>query len=548
MSGELRPVAARLLERALRELKSGDAGAAARTLAAVRALAPEHPEVLRWSGVAAQRLDDSGHAIEWFEGALAALPDDPDLHVCLGVALFRIADEAGGLEHFRRACALAPKSVSAWYNLAEGLRLHADVDGALVAFRRVLELEPQHRQARIGVARIEGGFGHAEVAAKALREILRADPDDAEAWTALADLKVAPFGPNDVNLLEVVLGDPRLPPGIRVPLEFVLARALEDQRDYARAFDTLEHAHRVQRQLVRWDVRRQRKLVNDIQRAFEAPLARAANAQQGGEVIFIVSPPRSGSSLVEQILASHPEVEGGNELTALPSVLHAETQRRGRAFPLWVADTDAEGWQRLGREYLDLTARWRARKPRLTDKSLLNWMSVGTALSMLPAARFVVVHRDPLETCLACYRQWFDRGAEFCVGLEELVDFYSGFWNLTRFWLRKFPDRVLDLSYEALVQSPEPEIRKLLEFCGLAFHPACLEFYRTRRVVLSAPSATQVHQPIRRDTARAARYGRKLDGLRALLTAAGLTFAGAGDARAVSGTPRPAAVAGPWAP
>lgn len=525
MAGELRPVAARMLQRALGELEGGDLATATQTLMKVHALAPAHPEVARWLGVAAQRRDDSVQAIDWFKRALAALPDDPDIHVCLGVALFRVTDEDGGLQHFRRACELAPDSVSAWYNLAEGLRLHADVSGALEAFQRVLQLDPRHRQAQVGVARIQGGFGHADVAAAALRDILRADPDDAEAWTSLADLKVAPFSAGDVGLLEAVLGNAQLPAGIRVPLEFVLARALEDQREYARAFDVLDHAHQLQRQFVRWDVQRQRDLVAATQRAFEGPVARTPNVDQGREVIFIVSPPRSGSSLVEQILASHPEVEGGNELTALPMIIHAETQRRRQAFPDWVPAADAADWQRLGQRYLDLTARWRARKPRLTDKSLLNWMSVGPALSMLPAARFVVVHRDPLETCLACYRQWFDRGAEFCVGLDELVDFYRGFWQLTRFWLRAFPDRVLDLSYESLVCNPEAEIRRLLDFCGLAFHPACLEFHRTRRVVLSAPSATQVHQPIRRNTARAARYGDKLDRLRHLLTAACLEFA-----------------------
>ncbi len=522
MASELRPVAARMLRRALREMESDDLAMAMQTLMTVQSLAPGHPEVARWLGVVAQRMDDPSHAIEWFKQALVGFPDDPEIHVCLGVELFRMAQEDSGLQHFRRACQLAPDSASTWYNLAEGLRLRNEADDALRAFQRTLQLDPTHHQAQVGLARIEGGAGHADVAEAILRKVLRVDPGYAEAWTTLADLKATPFTTSDASVLERLLADPHLPLRIRVPLQFVLARAYEDQQAYVRAFDVLEQAHRTQREFAHWNVRRQRTLVANLQRVFEGAVNRAGNGQQGSEVIFIVSPPRSGSSLVEQILASHHEVAGANEIVALPTALAMESRRRHQDFPSWVAAAAAADWERLGKDYLAETARWRTRKPRFTDKNLFNWMSVGAALSMLPAARFVVVHRDPLETCLACYRQWFDRGGEFCCGLEELVDFYQGFWRLTRFWIRKFPDRVLDLSYEALVQDPEEQIRRLLAFCGLPFDPACLEHHRTERVVLSAPSAIQVHQPIRRNTGRAAYYGHKLDRLRKLLAEAGL--------------------------
>jgi len=134
----------------------------------------------------------------------------------------------------------------------------------------------------------------------------------------------------------------------------------------------------------------------------------------------------------------------------------------------------------------------------------------------------VVCRRNPLETCLACYRQWFGNEAVFSCDLDEMADFCIGFMRLTRFWLEKFPGRVFDLEYEMLVAEPEPTIRRLLDFCGLSFDPACLEFHRTERTVLSAPSAAQVRQPLRRDTARADRYGDKLDGLRKRLKDAGL--------------------------
>jgi hypothetical protein len=226
--------------------------------------------------------------------------------------------------------------------------------------------------------------------------------------------------------------------------------------------------------------------------------------------------------LVEQILASHPEVEGANEIKDLPQLVETETHRRGVGFPLWVPEATGEDWRRLGAEYLERTRRWRRLRPRFTDKNLLNWMLAGAALTMLPSARVVICRRDPLETCLACYRQWFGPEAAFTYDLDEMADYCIDFMRLTRFWVGKFPDRVFDLEYETLVAEPEPTIRRLLDFCGLPFDPACLEFHKTDRTVLSAPSAAQVRQPLRGDTARAALYGHKLAHLRARLRDAGL--------------------------
>jgi hypothetical protein len=141
---------------------------------------------------------------------------------------------------------------------------------------------------------------------------------------------------------------------------------------------------------------------------------------------------------------------------------------------------------------------------------------------MLPAARVVVVRRDPVETCLACYRQLFTEHSGFTCDLDEMADYCSDFLRLTRFWLEKYPGRVHDLQYETLVAEPEQEIRRLLDFCNLPFDPACLEFHKTARTVQSLPSAAQVRQPMRRDTARSALYGDKLDPLRKRLRDAGV--------------------------
>lgn len=177
---------------------------------------------------------------------------------------------------------------------------------------------------------------------------------------------------------------------------------------------------------------------------------------------------------------------------------------------MWAPDATAEDWQRLGREYLARTRRWRATRPRFTDKNLMGWHLTGAALAMLPSARVIIIRRDPVETCLACYRHCFTEEAAFACDLGDLADYCGDFLRLTRFWLEKYPTRVFDLPYEALVADPEPVIRCLLDFCGLPFDAACLEPHKASRAVLT-PSASQARQPLRQGTTRGARYGDKLD-------------------------------------
>ncbi|MFI4958456.1 MAG: sulfotransferase family protein, partial [Lysobacterales bacterium] len=177
-------------------------------------------------------------------------------------------------------------------------------------------------------------------------------------------------------------------------------------------------------------------------------------------------------------------------------------------------------------EYLARTHRWRQQHPLFTDKNVNNWAFVGAALAMLPGARVVNSRRDPLETCFAWYRQLFsNQSVHFGYDLNDIVDYYAGYARLSRLWQQRYPLQYFDHEYESLQSDTEGQIRRLLDFCGLPFDPACLAFHQSSRPVLTI-SAAQVRQPLQRDTSRSARYGHKLDPLRARLRAAGLLPAG----------------------
>jgi cytochrome c-type biogenesis protein CcmH/NrfG len=518
----LSSVAARMMTRARKEWAERQFENAEQSLTNVLALAPDDPDAIRMLGMVAQRRGNHAKATDCFRRVLDVWPEDSDLRVCLGIALYEQGQVGEAVTHLRTACELAPTSASAWFNLGEALGREAHSHDSVSALQRAVQLDPAHITARLSLARVQASLGRIDAAISGFREVLRRDPDNAEGWFGLSNLNTVRFDAADAASLQRALSRTDVSPRASELLGFSYAKALENQGDYAQAFEAFRVANASRRRRVKWDAAGEHKRIDAIQRVFADEMPAPLDSQLGSEALLIVSIPRSGSTLLEQILASHPQVEGANEIKDMTEVVDAETERRKSAFPLWVPDATAEDWQRMGREYLARTARWRKIKPRFTDKSLVSWYLVGAALTMMPAARAVIIRRDPLETCLACFRQLFSERSGFACDLDEMADYCIDFLRLTRFWLDKYPDRVFDVQYEALTASPESVIRRLLDFCGLPFDPACLDFHKTARTVQSAPSAAQVRQPMRRDTARSALYGDKLDSVRERLRAAGL--------------------------
>ena len=457
-------------------------------------------------GVACLMRGDSVKATEFLRKAARQRPDDAAIQMSLGGALHDSGAVEEGLTHLRRACDLAPKQASSWYNLGKALKQQWRLDDASKSLRSALSLDDRHILARVSLADIFTMQGDIAQAVAEYRRVLRQQPHQAEAWHALANLKTEPLSSEDMNQIRHALRDPDISHEAQVLLGFSLFKALEDLRDYVGAFEALRDANTNKRRLVTWDTTVERARVDAIMDSFHLPLPAPLDPTQGQEVILIISLPRSGSTLIEHILASHPQVEGANEIPDLPQVIEDESRRRGQAFPHWVTSATAQDWSRLGKDYLARTTRWREKHPRFTDKGLLNWSLVGAALAMLPGAKIINCHRDAVETCFSCYRQLFRHGMHFSYDLDDMADHYRDYQRLSDYWQTRYPGQVLDFSYEALLQEPELQIRDLLTFCQLPFDPACLAPHQTKREVLSTASAAQVRQPLRRDTAHSAPY------------------------------------------
>lgn len=515
-AAELSPAAARLLESADAALARKQPDAAEAALIGVLALAPGCVEAHRLLGTAEHARGNYKQAAAILSQVLASKPDDALIHMNLGISLHAFGELEAGLSNLQRACDLAPDFAPAWFNLGKMLELQGRSVEAIAALHHALGLDPGHVAARIVLAQAQTSLGAVAQASANYREVLRHQPGHPDVWTGLSNLKTERLSKSDVVQLQRALHAPKLSLQARVSLGFALARALEDQADFRAAFRALGEANGLKRRQMNWNASAARGELQAIIDAFAKPFRGPTDEGLGEEVIFIVCLPRSGSTLTEQILASHPQVEGAGELTDLQQVIDDESARRKQPFPRWAGAATAEDWRRLGQDYLARTERWRRHKPQFTDKNLLNWRLVGAAMAMLPRARVVNSRRDPVETCFGCYRQLFAGGSDFSYDLDDMASYWHDYDRLSRHWQRLFPDRFFEHVYEALQADPEAQVRRLLAFCGLEYDPACLEFHRTQRTVRTA-SAAQVREPLRQDTARSALYGDLLNPLRTLL-------------------------------
>ena len=505
-------------EQAQRALERGDAARALREIARALHESPEHAELLRLQALALLQLGERAHALEVLHEAAERAPDDALITCQLGAALAQNGDLAAAEAAFRRAIAQDPGLADAWYNLAVALDRRGDARGANQAYERVLALSPGNTAARVQRADMLKMLGRLGEAEAELRAVLAIAPDSVPAWVGLANLKT--FRPDDAELerLLALQANGAVPEHQRVDFDFAVAALLEARGRHAEAFALFVSANAGKRRAVRWNAAAVSGLVDDIIERFSRLPPASVNAH-GSEAIFLVGMPRSGSTLVEQILASHPEVQGGGERNEIVLVLQAESQRRRQPFPSWVEDASDDDWRRLGEDYLARCGAWRDSRPRFTDKTLTNWQTLAAIRRMLPGALVLHCRRDPLETLWSCYKHHFSDAQTFTYDLDELVAFWRDCERAMLAWSRLFPGWIHPFIHEELLREPEATIRSLTDALHLPFDPACLAFNSNDRVVQTS-SASQVRQPLRRDLAVAHRYGDLLEPLRQRMAAA----------------------------
>jgi tetratricopeptide (TPR) repeat protein len=504
------------LQAAARAIRDGALPDAQRLLDVVRAHAPGHAEVLRVQAILHGRRGDPASARDALEQAVVLHPDDALLHSDLGNMRMATGDRDGAFASWRQACTLAPEQPLPWFNLGRNLQLQGDSEQAVEALTQALTRAPDLLPAAVLAGDALVHLGRFDEAAARYRDALRLHPACGDAWRGLSNIKTRPLSQADGDTLRTQLRRTDLREEDRIAIAYALGKHEEDQGRYPEAFAALSQANALLRRRAPWSRAAFNGFV-DAALAATAALPAPRDPTLGCDAIFIVGLPRSGSTLFEQILAAHTDVEGASELPDLGDVIQAESRRRGKAFPQWIGDANADDWQRLGVDYLQRTARWRAHRPRFTDKMPENWKLAGVLRAMLPGATVLDVRRDPLETGWSCFRQQFYQLPHFSCDLDDIGVYLRGCERAMDVWRARDPEHIRLHRYEELLAEPEARIRLLLDDCGLAFDARCLDFHTATRSVRTA-SAAQVRQPLRGDTARSAHYGALLDPLRAALT------------------------------
>jgi tetratricopeptide (TPR) repeat protein len=414
------------------------------------------------------RQNKAAAAIAEVDGLLAGDPRNPGYRNLRAAALGKIGEYEQSIETYRSVLEEFPAQPKVWMSLGHGLKTVGRQAEAVAAYRRSLELMP--------------GLG--------------------EAWWSLANLKTVRFTTEDVAAMEAQVARADIAPEDRFHLQFALGKALEDAGDDAASFAHYAAGNALRRQTLAYDADETTDHLRRSRALFTAGFfaERAGPGDPAADPIFIVGLPRAGSTLIEQILSSHSQVEGTQELPdiiALARRIGRESRKAGKgAYPEALGDLPADALAALGAEYLARAQVHRKLGRRFfIDKMPNNFAHIGLIQLILPNAKIIDARRHPLGCCFSGFKQHFAQGQAFTYDLADIGRYYADYVALMDHIDAVLPGRVHRVFYEAMVADPEAEVRRLLDHCGLPFEAACLKFYENDRAVRTA-SSEQVRQPI----------------------------------------------------
>jgi tetratricopeptide (TPR) repeat protein len=415
----------------------------------------------------------------------------------------KIAEALRQIDHLSR---LDPRN-SAYRNLrALVLVKIGEYTQAMELYAKVLKTQPDHAKIWLSYGHTLATAGREAESIAAYRRTIALLPQLGEAYWSLANLKTFRFAPDEVAAMRAQLTRNDLAVLDRAHFHFALGKAMEDAGNYSESFEHYAQANTLRRGTVDYDPDETSRYVRDSKRLYTTDFfaARKDHGSPAPDPVFIVGLPRAGSTLIEQILASHSQVEGTMEL---PDILmmaagFAGIKRPGEAprYPAVLADLGSEECLALGRRFIEQTRIQRkTAKPFFIDKMPNNFLHIGLILLILPNAKIIDARRHPMACCFSGFKQEFAQGQNYTYGLADIGRYYRDYVDLMAHFDRVMPGRIHRVFYESMIADTEGEVRRLLDYCSLDFEEACLRFHENRRPVRT-PSAQQVRKPIFRDS------------------------------------------------
>ncbi|MDR3475562.1 MAG: sulfotransferase [Devosia sp.] len=493
--------------------KAGRRSEAETAYRAALALRPDLVEITLNLGDLLATVARDEEAAECYAAVLARRPEMAEVQLKLAQLRLKLRQPREAMEGARRALALKPDMVAALQTLGSALDTLGQFDEAVEIRRRAIALAPAAGFAQYDLGMTQMHHGRLDEAAESFRRAIALEPERGSWHRALS--MVISHGRRDAEMaaMERLRRSNTATPEDRMHACFGLGKALDDLGDYAEAFDYFLEGNRLKRERLNYSSAETDRLFDAIKAAFtpERFAALAGSGASDPTPIFVLGMPRSGTSLVEQVLASHPEVQGGGEFRLVNQIVGGFAN--GPGFPIAAALDAVRGdtLRRMGERYvghvrgLSQTARF------ITDKLPGNFIMIGMIRLMLPNATIIHCQRDPIDTSLSLFKNYFaGEHLRYAYDLTEIGHYHRRYMDLMAHWHRVLPGFVYDVSYEALVADFDTEAKKLVARCGLEWREECRQFFAARRPVDTA-SAVQVRRPIYATSiGQAARYGDKI--------------------------------------
>ncbi len=495
------------------QLNQGDLDGAQKSFEQAVKLNPRLAAAHHNLGLVFKERRDWDRAIACFERAIELVPNYMNAHLNLGNALSRGGKRDAAIAQFQRLIAIAPDSKEAYYNLAADLRDAKRFEEAVAAAGKAVVLDPNCAEAHNVLGSVYTTLGRFDDARKSLEAALAIRPDYAEAIFNLTTASKELSTPETAARIERLLQSASAQDQASV-LHFALGKVQADLGAYDSAFEHYRAGNDLSVPDAIFDAKIWAEYVDRMIAVFTPGFfaARTNIGDTSRRPVFIFGMPRSGTTLTEQIIGSHPQAAMAGELETIVKLVDALPERLGseQRFPGCAAAIGETAVRSLAAEYLAAVGAVSPDASRVTDKMPMNYQNLGLIALMFPSATYIHCRRDPIDTCLSCYFARFGRDLDFSYSLENLAAYYSGYRRLMAHWRRVLPVKMLEVDYEQTVADQEGVSRRLVAHCGLEWDDRCLQFHKTERAVRTA-SVWQVRQPIYKTSVeRWRRYERHL--------------------------------------
>lgn len=461
---------------------------------------PVNQEILNNVGLLLLGSGSEKEAEKWFLSALETVPDNPFFCINLGNIYKQEEQFDRAIDYYQRALHVRPGDVIAQNNLGAALLADGQVDEAEAAYKKVLQIDANNAEAFGSLGNLYFEKGQTEPAIENLRRAIALSPSFAEFHYSLSRMKKFKRHDPDLVAIEKLLEESVLSDEELSYLNFAAAKAYADLGDDDVFFSHLEKANFHHRKFEPYDAKADEERVDRIIAFFDPSRIKTDTGADPDSVqpVFILGMPRSGTSLVEQILASHPQVRGAGEL---PYLALLTRERLHSPYPEGLRDFTDQDYRDFARAYLDLINKKSPDAPLVTDKMPANFRYIGLIRLAFPQARIIHCVRDPMDIGFSCYKQHFATGLSFAYDQKDIAHYYRLYEKLMAHWRTLFPNDIYDFVYEDHISNPPESTRRLLSYCGLEWDERCLDFHKTQRAVRTA-SAAQVRKPIYKDSVK----------------------------------------------